>query len=148
MTVSAAYELRSFAAAVIMGLFIGAAYDIARSFRYALKRNMSADILMWIFIGWISARIWYVFLNGEIRWYMFLGAFSALVLYFSLISASVFCAFSFAAEKICYFLNLILKILLTPIKFLCKIVSIFKEKAKQKSLREVEDKNDEEKAGF
>ena len=40
----------------------------------------------------------------------------------------------------CFF-NIILKILLTPVRFFCKILGVYIVKAKQKSFRKVEDKN-------
>lgn len=146
MVVSLSYELQAFSAAIIIGLLSGVIYDLAKSIRCVLKGNTFTDILMWLCIIIISGIIWYRFQNGEIRWYTVIGAVISVVLYFLLISRLVFCAFSFAVRKIYCFFNIILKILLTPIKFLCKIISVYIKKAKQKSFRKVEDENNEKEA--
>lgn len=148
MKISAAYELQSLAAAVAAGVAFGIIYDLAKSFRRALGKNALPDALMWTAVTALSVGIWYEFQNGEIRWYMVVGAFSAAILYFLLISRAVFCVFSFLAEKICRFFELISKILLTPIKFLCKIIGVYKKKAEQKSLMKAEDEKYGKKADF
>ncbi len=148
MVVSSSYELQSFAAAIVMGILSGLIYDLAKSIRYILRKNTAVDIIMWALIIIISGGIWYRFQNGELRWYTVLGAALAAFLYFLLISKPVFCVFSFCVKKIYCFFNIILKILLTPLRFFCKILGVYIVKAKRKSFRKVEDKNYEKKAGL
>lgn len=146
MVISTVYELQSFVAAIAMGVVVGIIYDIARSMRRVFLKDAISDIFMWTAIAISSVIIWYRFQNGEVRWYMFVGAFMSGVLYFLLISRVAFCAFYFLVKKIYLFLCLIFKLLLTPIKFLCKIVCVYIKKAKTKFSKKVEDKDYEEKA--
>ncbi len=146
MVVSTVYELESFAASILIGILAGSIYDIFRSIRYVSGRDAPADVVMWLLIIVSSAFLWYKFQNGEIRWYMLVGAALSILLYFLLISRIVFCVFSFCVRKICLFLNIFFKLLLTPLRFLCKIISVYIKKAKTKFSKKVEDKNYEEKA--
>ena len=148
MVVSASYELQSFAAAIAMGILCGIVYDFARSIRSVSCKNTLTDAIMWLCIIVLSAGIWYRYQSGEIRWYIVVGAVLAALLYFLLISKPVFCVFSFCVKKIYCFFNIILKILLTPARFFCKILGVYIVKAKQKSFRKVEDKNYEKEAGL
>ncbi|MBO5059636.1 MAG: spore cortex biosynthesis protein YabQ [Clostridia bacterium] len=146
MVVSAAYELQSFAAAILLGIAVGIIYDLVKSFRLVFEKNFIPDVLMWIISGSGAAIIWYTTAGGEIRWYMILGAFFSLVLYFLLLSRYVFLLFFFIVKKIYCFFNIILKLLLTPVKFLVKIVSVYIRAVNIKFFKKVEDDNEEEKA--
>ena len=58
----------------------------------------------------------------------------------------MFLAFRFVMDKICAIFRIIFKILLTPLAFLCKMISVYVIRAKFKFSRKVEEKYDEEKA--
>ena len=146
MVVSTVYELESFVASILIGILTGSIYDIFRSIRYVSGKDTPSDFVMWLFIIASSAFLWYKFQNGEIRWYMLVGASVSILLYFLTISRIVFCIFYFLVRKIYSFFNIFFKLLLTPIKFLCKMVSVYIKKAKTKFSKKVEDKNYEEKA--
>ncbi len=146
MVISTVYELESFFSSILIGVIFGVIYDFAKSIRAVFKKNTLPDIFMWSLIITISGIIWYNFQNGEVRWYMVLGTLTSGILYFLLISRIVFCTFLFLVRKIYCFFNIILKLLLTPLRFLCKILSVYIKKAKTKFFKKVEDKNYEKKA--
>ena len=146
MVISTTYELQSFFASIVMGILFGVIYDLLKSIRTAFGKHTLPDIFMWSTIILVSAIIWYNFQSGEVRWYMVAGALLSGVLYFLLISRAVFCVLLFLVRKIYCFFNIILKLLLTPIKFLCKILRVYIKKAKTKFSKKVEDKNYEKKA--
>lgn len=148
MVVSLSYELQSFAAAVVMGFLAGIVYDAARSVGCVMKKKAPSDVIMWLCITSVSCVIWYRFQNGELRWYTVTGALMSAVLYFLLISRVIFCVFSSAVRKIRKFFERIFKILLTPIKFLCKMISVYIRKAILKIFVKVEDEIYEKKAGY
>lgn len=148
MVISTTYEMQSFLASIAIGVLAGVIYDIARSIRRVFMKDTPADIFMWLSIIISSALIWQGFQNGEMRWYMVVGALLSGLLYLLLISRFAFCIFSFLVKKIYSFFDIIFKLLLTPIKFLCKIISVYVKRAKTKFSRKVEDKDYEEKACF
>lgn len=146
MVVSASHELEGLAASVVAAILFGIIYDFMRALRKVSGKSILTDALCWIMICAVCGGIWFRFLGGELRWYMAIGAFSGAVLYFALAGRYVFLVFSFLAELICRFFHIILKLLLTPLKFLCKMISVYIKKAKTKFFRKVEDENDEKTA--
>ena len=146
MVVSASYELKTFGASVLMALAFGLLYDLVRAFSRVTEKKV-----MWDLFGWSASCVlcgtgWFYFLGGELRWYMVVAALFSGILYFLTLEKYVFLAFSFLSTLIYRFFNIILKIVLTPLKILCKILGVYIKKAKTKFFRKVEDKNYEKKA--
>ena len=108
---------------IIAGGIIGLIYDFFRSFKsvFVIKENFNIifDIL---FIISVFSFLFTYFLkiNGfDLRIYHIIGCISGFFLYYISISGIILCFFRF-------FLNIfkkILKILLYPVRFLCKIVN-------------------------
>lgn len=146
MVVSASHELKGLAVSVAAAILFGIIYDFTRALRRVSGKNLLTDALCWIMICAVCGGIWLRVLGGELRWYMAIGAFSGAALYFALAGRYVFRVFLFLAELICRFFHIILKILLTPLKFLCKMIGVYIKRAKNKFFRKVEDKNDEKTA--
>lgn len=142
MVVSASHELKGLAVSFAAAILFGIIYDFARALRRVSGKSILTDALCWIMICAVCGGIWLRLLGGELRWYMAMGAFSGAALYFALAGRYVFIAFSFLVE----FFHIILKFLLTPLKFLCKMISVYIKKAKTKFFRKVEDENDEKTA--
>lgn len=141
MVISASYELKTFAAAILIALFGGVIYDIGSAFGKVTGKKMLFDLLSWIAACIFCGGIWFFAQNGEIRWYMVAAAILSAVLYYFLLEKYVFLIFLFLAKILCGFFDIILKILLTPPKFLCKILGVYVKRAKTKFLRKVEDDN-------
>lgn len=146
MVVRLDYELITFFSSVILGFFAGAVYDLFRAFRFHLKKAVFWDILLWSILSFSFFYAWYHIAGGILRWYMVFGVFFAAVIYFFSVSKFVFFVFSFLVGKICAFFCIFFKILLTPLRFLCKIISVYVNKAKSKFSKKVEEKYDEKKA--
>lgn len=146
MVISASYELRTFGASVLMALLFGILYDITGAFSKVTGKKAVWDILGWCAACVLLGSAWFHLQNGEIRWYMVIGALVSGILYFLTLEKCVFLAFTFIASFICRFFHIILKIVLTPFKFLGKMLSVHIKKAKTKFFKKVEDKNYEKKA--
>ncbi len=145
MVISAAYEIETFAVSIILGLVIGIFYDLARSMKSIFNKVAVFDSFMWIGVIAFSVFLWYEYQNGEIRWYMIMGTLLSLIIYFLTVSKYVFRVLSFLAGKTYRFFNIIFKLLLTPPKFLCKILSVYIKWSKLKFLGKVEEENNEKK---
>lgn len=146
MVVSTGYELTTFFASIILAFSVGFLYDFFKSIRACTKITLIWDILMWISVLFLVGTVWFRVANGEVRWYMILGAVSAGLIYLLTLSKYVFFVLHFLMDKICRIFRIIFKILLTPLVFLCKIISVYVIRAKFKFSRKVEEKYDEKKA--
>ena len=146
MVVSVNYELITFAASFAASVIFGLVYDLARAFSKTTEKNAVFDILFWSVTCLFCGGIWFFILNGELRWYMLVAAVFGAILYFLTVEKYIFTIFLFLAKFICIFFDIILKILLTPPRFLCKILSVYIKMVKAKFFREVRDKNGQEKA--
>lgn len=146
MVVSLEYEMVTFVASVLLAFFTGIVYDFFRAIRFFCKRIVIWDILMWLVILTAVFFVWFFVADGRVRWYMIIGTFFSEIIYFFTLSKYVFFVLKFALGKICGFFRIILKILLTPLCFLCKIVGVYVNKAKSKFSKKVEEKYDEKKA--
>ncbi len=146
MKVSLEYEIFSFLASVILAVLIGLVYDFFRAIRKTLKKSVLCDILMWITVSFLVVWTWFFAFLGELRWYMVLGALFTGVIYFLTISKYTYFLFQFLVDKICFIFAVILKILLTPPRFLCKIICVYIGRLKSKFSKKVEGKCDEKKA--
>ena len=146
MVVSLEYELVTFFASVILALSIGVLYDFFHAVRIHGKKSLLWDVVMWIAILFLIVTVWFYVQNGEVRWYAVLGAFLTGVIYFFSLSKYVFFVMNFLVGKICVFFCIFFKILLTPPRFLCKIIGVYMVKAKSKFSKKVEEKYDDKKA--
>ncbi len=146
MVISAAYELKTFGASIIIALAFGLLYDLVRALSGVAGKKAIADLFGWGLICILCAGGWFYLLGGELRWYMVAAALASGILYFLTLEKYVFSAFLFLTLCICRFFNIILKIVLTPLKILCKILGVYIKKAKTKFFKKVEDKNYEKKA--
>ncbi len=145
MVVSASYELQSFFAAVLFGFFSGILYDFSKSVGKCLGNKFFADALLWAALIGVGTSVWYFVCDGVLRAYMIFGAFLSWTVYFLVLSRRITQVFDFAMKKICCFFNIILKLLLTPIKFLVKIVGVYIKAVNTKFFEKVEDENEEKK---
>lgn len=146
MVVLTGYELTTFFASIILAFLVGVLYDFFRALRACTKMTLIWDILMWISVLFLVVGVWFCVLNGEVRWYMILGTFFAGVIYIFTVSKYVFFVLRFLIDKICRIFRIFFKFLLTPLAFLCKIISVYGIRAKLKFSRKVEEKYDEKKA--
>lgn len=146
MVVSVDYELITFGASVAASVGFGLMYDICRAFSKATGKRAVFDALFWCLACVFCGGIWFFLQNGELRWYMCVASGMSAILYFLTVEKYVFAAFLFLAKIICRFFSIILKILLTPLEILGKILSVYIKKAQTKFFKKVEDENDEKKA--
>lgn len=146
MVVLTGYELKTFFASIILAFLVGILYDFFRSIRACTKMTLLWDILMWISVLFLVVFVWFFTQNGEVRWYMILGTLLSGIIYLLTLSKYVFFVLRFWVDKICRIFRIIFKILLTPLAFLCKMISVYVIRAKFKFSRKVEEKYDEEKA--
>ena len=141
MVVSLEYELSSFLMSILLALGMGLIYDLFRAIRAFGKRILFWDIIMWISLFTAFFCGWYILLDSQVRWYMILGAFFSGIIYFFSMSKYVFFLLHFFVGKICRIFRIIIKILLTPLRFLCKIIGVYVYKAKSEISKKVEEKN-------
>lgn len=146
MKVSFEFEVFSFFASVVLAILIGIVYDFFRAARKALKNAVLCDILMWITVFFLVVWTWFFVFFGVLRWYMILGVFFTGVIYFLTVSRYTYFLFQFVVDKICLVFGVILKILLTPPRFLCKMLCVYIGRFKSKFSKKVEGKCDEKKA--
>lgn len=112
-----------FIAFILNGFLIGIIFDCFRILRKSFKTQdfvtYIEDILFGITTGLLILYSIFKFNNGELRFYLFLGIFFGLLLYF-LVFSRVFIKISvsiiYIAKKIINF------VVITPIKFICKLV--------------------------
>lgn len=146
MIISASYELKTFGASVLMALLFGILYDITGAFAKVTGKKAVWDIFGWCAACVLLGSAWFHLQNGEIRWYMVLGASVSGIIYFLTLEKYVFLVLTFIASIICRFFHIILKIVLTPFKFLGKMISVYINKAKTKFFRKEKDENYEKNA--
>ena len=145
MTVSAHFEMMSFFVSIITAGVIGINFDF---FRALSKNGKKAiwDVIMWSVSLAIVIFVWFHIFFGRLRRYMFVAVILGMVLYFFLFSKYVFLIIDFLLTKIRVIFSFILKILLTPLSFLCKIISVYIKGVRSKFSKKVEEKHDEKKA--
>lgn len=145
MTVSAHFEMMSFLVSIITAGVIGINLDF---FRALSKNGKKAiwDVIMWSVSLAIIIFVWFHIFFGRLRWYMIVALILGMVLYFFLFSKYVFLIIDFLLTKIRVIFSFILKILLTPLSFLCKIISVYIKGVRSKFSKKVEEKHDEKKA--
>lgn len=146
MKISLEYELFSFVASVVLAVIIGLVYDLFRAIRRRTKKDALCDFIMWTVVLVFVAYTWFFFFEGMLRWYTILGVVFSGCIYFLTVSKYVSFVLFFIVDKICSFFSIIFKILLTPLRFLCKIICVYIKVAKSSFSKKVEGNNDEKNA--
>lgn len=139
MKISLEYELFTFFASVVLALIIGVVYDFFRAIRSCIKKTALWDSIMWITVLFFVVSTWFFAFEGQVRWYAVLGSFLTGCIYFLTLSKYVYFSLHFLMDKICSFFRIIFKILLTPFRFLCKIIGVYISKVKVKFSKKVEE---------
>lgn len=118
-------ELFNFFVSILTGVCAVLAYTAGKSLENVIKNRSVCDMLKWILTAAVSIGLWNRLLFCRMRWYVALGMALGAVLCYFMLYKPVYVAFSFSVKKIYSFFNIILKILLTIPKFLCKILNIY-----------------------
>ena len=121
MGVDIAKEALVFFATALTGMFCGVVFDLFSLLQKSFKKRIIITFYDVISCGIIFFSVFIVFLTFnafQLRWYMFLGLFLGGVIYFFVLRRFVL----FIIEKIMKIFDFIFKILLTPGRFLYKII--------------------------
>lgn len=117
-----------FLAMSVCGAVIGILFDLFRSFRLLARPKGAAvhvsDFLFCLLAMTVLFGGLIYFNNGQLRWYVFLGLILGGILYFLICSAYLLSFFMFIERAFVKIIRIILKILLTPARFLYKILCI------------------------
>lgn len=111
---------REFLIALILAAAVGTLYDLTRC--VLVKNRILIDVIYVIVCIILLTFVWVFLLFGSLRWYVILTVIFGTMLYFLTVSRYVFVCMMFLTEKISKIFLFFFKILLTPVKFLCKIV--------------------------
>ena len=121
-------EVITLAAFTACGGIVCLVFDIMRGLRRAIgERKICthiSDLIFWVTSAAVCMFCLWNFNSGEIRLFEFVGFSIGCVLYFLLLSAVVLKVFTLIFVNILKFMRFVLKILLTPAKFLYKIVIV------------------------
>ena len=136
MFINPSKELSIFLSFFICGIFCGIVFDFFRAIRKNIKMNTAfvfiTDVLFWILVTLISAFCVFYINDGLLRTFVICAFIIGSVLYFFTFSRIIFFLFCKIIEIICHFINLFLKILLTPLKFSYKIILVWFLKMRNK----------------
>ena len=128
MFFSLSHELFVFLHSIFAGVLISIVFDIFRMIRKKVSIGVflssAQDIVFWIIATIIMFFVIYHTNNGAIRFYQFLGALFGSFLYF--LSASRFVSLFLCRfiDVFCRISEFFLKILLTPLKFMYKLLCV------------------------
>lgn len=126
MRVSVTQELLIFLYMIALGAAEGLIFDLFRTIRKNIATSFAAvgvsDAVYWIFAAFVFGAVVMNITNGALRGYMFIGIALGLIFYFFLFSRVVIFALMTIISFILKFFKLFLKILLTPVKFLYKML--------------------------
>lgn len=115
-----------FIAFILNGFLIGIIFDCFRILRKSFKTpdfvTYIEDVLFGTITGLLILYSIFKFNNGELRFYLFLGIFFGLLIYF-LVFSRVFIKISVSIISI--FKKIINLIIITPIKFIYKLIKKF-----------------------
>lgn len=121
-------EVFALFALTLCGATVTMVFDVFRAMRAAGKENAAAtvleDILFWIISLCIVAKCLWVFNSGELRFFEVVGFIIGAILYILLLQKIFFNIFTVIFVNIFKFLHLICQILLTPLRFLYKILLV------------------------
>lgn len=113
----------TFLVTVLSGLSCGALFDVFRVLGVCADKKRLIPFLDLIYISAsaiIVVFVFYIFNSYQLRLFMFVGVLLGLILYFLLLSR----VFVVILKKIIKIIHFIFKILLTPARFLCKILVV------------------------
>lgn len=124
MGVDITSETITFLSTVVCGIICGILYDIFKVLFNDGRKNKIIvsvfDIFLSFFIGIFIIFVFYFYNSFLIRWYMIIGLIVGVILYFLCFSTFIIKIL----EKILKIFEFILKILLTPARFLYRILLI------------------------
>lgn len=136
MTIYPSQELWIFFSFFICGILCSVIFDFFRALRRNVKMNtvcvLISDILFWLSSTLITAFCVFFINGGILRTFVICAFIIGGILYFFILSRIIFPVFSKIIEIICHFINLFLKILLTPLRFSYKIILVWFTKIKNK----------------
>ena len=136
MFINPSEELMIFLSFFVCSILSCIVFDFFRALRKNIKMNtffvLISDILFWIFTAIITAFCLFYVNDGLVRAFVICAFVIGGFLYFFTISRIVFFLFCKIIEIICNFINLFLKILLTPFKFSYKIILVWFLKIRNK----------------
>ena len=123
MGVDISLEAYIFLATAVSGIISGAIYDVFGVFKFVKKKLFISlyDVFLSLVICTIVVTVFYLYNSFMLRWYMFIGLFSGIVFYFLCLRRF----FVYILEKILQLFHFIFKILLTPTRFLYKILVVY-----------------------
>lgn len=128
MKISITHELVVFLSVTLLGILQGCLFDVFRVVRKNTSRSFVCvgitDVIYWLSAGSLFAVFMLFLTDGELRGYMYVGMILGLILYFLLFSDLII---SFVTNIFIFFLkffNFFLKILLTPARFLYKMILV------------------------
>ena len=114
---------------IVNGILLGLLFDIFRILRRTFKTTDLAtyiqDITFWIMAGFITLAFIFYYNNGEIRFYVFLGIILGVLMYVLTISKYVIRVSVKIVNCIKNILTSTIKIILLPLKTICKIINRF-----------------------
>ncbi len=130
-------ELWIFLSFFISGSLCSALFDFFRAFRKNIKMNtffvFISDILFWILVTFLTAFCVFFLNGGLLRTFVICAFLIGSVLYFFTLGRILFPIICKIMGIICHFIDLFLKILLTPFKFSYKIILVWLSKTKNNS---------------
>ena len=136
MRVNPSKELLIFLSFFICGALCAAIFDFFRAIRKNIKMNTAfvliSDVLFWILVTSISAFCVFFINGGLLRTFVICAFIIGVILYFFTFGRIIFPLFCKIIGIICHFIDLFLKILLTPLKFSYKIILVWFLKMKNK----------------
>lgn len=121
-------EIYALIAITVCGGAVVMLFDIFRAVRAAGKSNAfltaAEDIAFWIISIYMVSKCLWVFNNGELRFFEAAGFVIGAVLYILLLQKIILTVFTVIFKNIFKFIHLICQILLTPPRFLYKILLV------------------------
>lgn len=121
-------EIYALIAVTVCGGAVVMLFDVFRAVRAAVKSNAvltaAEDIAFWIISIYMVTRCLWEFNNGELRFFEAVGFVIGAVLYILLLQKAILKIFTVIFKNIFKFIHLICQILLTPPRFLYKILLV------------------------
>ncbi len=128
MKISVTHELIVFLSVTMLGLAEGFLFDIFRAVRRLAPKSFLSvgitDVIYWLFALSLFAWAMFWLTGGELRGYMFIGIALGLLFHFLLLSDVIISIVTEIFLLFLKFFNFFLKILLTPARFLYKMVLV------------------------
>lgn len=127
MAVSTSGQVYVFLATVAAGVGTGLLFDLFRAWRMLLRPgNLSTgigDLLFWLLVSVGVFLVIFTVNNGELRWFELLGIILGSLTYFLAFSHCCLKTITALSKFLIKIVLVILKIVLTPLAFLYKIVN-------------------------